>query len=68
MNIATKDRETIDGSRVTFDVREVAALTGLSTDSIYEGARTSEIPGAIRVGRRLLFSRAAIERWLGIDA
>ncbi len=46
------------------DVTEVARALGVSTDTVYEGARTGDVPGALRVGRRLLFSRAAIDRWL----
>jgi excisionase family DNA binding protein len=43
---------------------EVGRFLGLSRNTVYEGAGRGEIPHR-RVGRRLVFSRAAIERWLG---
>ena len=48
----------------TLDVAEVKALTGFARSKVYEGARDGSIPGPLWVGRRLRFSRAAIERWL----
>lgn len=53
-----------ESKRLTMDVAEVSRTIGVSKDSVYEAARTGEIPGSLRVGRRLLFSRAAIERWI----
>ena len=50
--------------KLTFDAREVHELSGLALSTIFEKSRTGEIPGAIRVGRRLLFSRAKIMAWL----
>lgn len=43
---------------------EVGRFLGLSRNTVYEGAGRGEIPHR-RVGRRLVFSRAAIEAWLG---
>lgn len=43
---------------------EVGAFLGLSRNSVYEAAGRGEIPHR-RVGRRLLFSRAALVSWLG---
>lgn len=42
---------------------EVAALMRVSTFLVYEAARKNEIPH-VRLGRRLLFPRAALERFL----
>jgi len=42
---------------------EVAELTGLNVNSIYKGARNGTIP-ALRVGKRWIFPKAAIDRWL----
>ena len=50
--------------RLTLDAREVKALSGLALSTIFEKARTGEIPGTFRVGRRLLFSKARILEWL----
>lgn len=44
---------------------EVGAFLGLSRNSVYEAAGRGEIPHR-RVGRRLLFSRAALVSWLGL--
>lgn len=44
-------------------VPQVAELLGLSTKTVYDHAGAGNIPHR-RVGRRLLFSRRAILRWL----
>ena len=36
----------------------------LPLPTLYERARNGTIPGAIRVGRRLLFAVAKLEHWL----
>jgi len=46
--------------RAVFSVNEVAKILGLSRNSAYEGVRRGEIP-CIRVGKRLLIPRHAIE-------
>lgn len=43
---------------------DVAAALGLSRWRVYQLARRGELPGAVRLGRRLLFKRAVLERWL----
>lgn len=43
--------------------REVAALLGLEEHTVYESAARGELP-ARRVGRRVLFSRHAIDEWM----
>lgn len=49
----------------TLKAGEVAKLLGVGRDTVYEAARKNEIPGAIRLGRRLVFSRARVLAWLG---
>ena len=49
--------------RLTFTVCEVAELLGISRTSAYECVRRGEIP-SITLGRRLVVSRAVIERLL----
>lgn len=44
-------------------VRQVAELLGVHFKTVYDQAGAGAIPHR-RVGRRLLFSRAAIMRWL----
>jgi excisionase family DNA binding protein len=44
-------------------VDEVAAMLGLGRNSVYDGAARGEIPHR-RVGKRLIFSRAALVEWL----
>ena len=43
--------------------RDVAALLGLEDHTVYEGAARGDIPSR-RVGRRVLFSRRAINEWM----
>lgn len=50
--------------KITLSVREVADLLGVSTDCIYMMHRDKQIPGALRVRRRILFHRDVIEAWL----
>ena len=47
--------------------RELASLLGLDRKTVYEGAARGQIP-SLRVGRRVLFPRAAIEAWLSGSA
>jgi excisionase family DNA binding protein len=53
--------------RLTVTVEEAARLLGISRQSAYQAARAGELPGVIRIGRRLLVSRAQIDRMLGIS-
>lgn len=50
-------------ARDAIPAEEVAKLLGISRNSVYSGAGLGEIP-CRRVGRRLIFSRKAIEFWL----
>jgi excisionase family DNA binding protein len=51
------------GERLTLTVPEVAARLGLSRNGAYEAVATGQIP-SIRVGRRVLVPRAALDRML----
>ena len=44
--------------------REVAELLRMPTSTVYELARKGEIPGIIRLGSRLVISRARFEAFL----
>ena len=50
--------------RQTLTVEEAGGLLGISRNSAYEAARRGELP-AIRIGKRLIVPRAALERLLG---
>ena len=52
--------------KMTYTVEEVAKLLGIGRNQAYEGVARNEIP-SIRIGRRLLVPRAALERLLGKD-
>jgi excisionase family DNA binding protein len=54
--------------RATFTADEVAQLLGVARDTVYEAANRNEIPGALRIGRRLVFARATVLAWLGNPA
>ena len=45
-------------------VEEAGRLLGISRNSAYEAARRGELP-AIRIGKRLIVPRAALEKLLG---
>ena len=53
---------------LTITVEEACRLYGIGRTLGYELARRGELPGAIRLGRRLLVSRPALERALGLDS
>ena len=53
--------------RQTLTVVEAARVLGIARNSAYEAARVGLIP-TIRIGRRLLVPRAALERLLAGDA
>ena len=54
-------------SAATISVTEAAAKLGVSRNLAYLLAARGELPGAIRLGRRILVSRAALDRALGVD-
>jgi len=47
---------------LTVDVPTAARLLGISRGGAYELARRGELPGAIRLGQRVVVSRRALER------
>lgn len=49
--------------RLTVTVPEVARLLGISRMTAYAAVRDGTIPN-LRIGRRVLVSRAALDRWL----
>jgi excisionase family DNA binding protein len=47
---------------LTVDVPTAARLLGISRGGAYELARRGELPGAIKLGQRVVVSRRALER------
>jgi excisionase family DNA binding protein len=50
-------------SQATMTVVEAAELLGISRNSAYDAARIGQLP-TIKIGKRILVSRTAIERML----
>ena len=46
-----------------YSVREAAALSGLGAASAYKAVKAGIMPH-IRIGRRILIPRSALEKWL----
>ena len=54
--------------RLVYRVDEVAELLGVGKSTVYDSiAKGDEIPGVLRVGRRILISRAALHAALGLN-
>jgi excisionase family DNA binding protein len=52
---------------LTVSVEEACLLLGLGRTSGYVLAKRGDLPGAIRLGRRIRVSRAMLEQALGIS-
>jgi excisionase family DNA binding protein len=53
---------------LTLTIEEVAAVLGIGRTLAYDLARRDELPvPVLRLGRRLVVSRVALERTLGFD-
>lgn len=52
-----------DSERLTVTVEEAAELLGIGRNSAYAAVDRGELP-SVRIGRRLLIPRAALERML----
>ena len=55
-----------ESKRATLTVEEAAKLLGISRGSAYQAARNGQLPGTLRVGRRILVSKAALHSALGL--
>ena len=53
--------------RLTLTVEETARRLGIGRNQAYEACRKGEIP-SVRIGKRLLVPRAALERMMSADA
>jgi excisionase family DNA binding protein len=59
--------EPSDPPRQTYTVEQAGRILGLSRNSAYQAATAGQIP-VIRIGKRLLVPRAALDRLLGGSA
>ena len=57
-------RTTVMDERKTLTVVEAANILGIGRNTAYELARQGKLPGALRLGRRILVSRQALEAFL----
>ena len=46
--------------RLTVSVEEAGAMLGISRGSAYEAAKRGDLPGVLRIGRRLVVSRSRL--------
>ena len=53
--------------RQTYTVDEAAELLGIGRNGAYEGVKSGEIP-SIRIGKRILVPKVALDRLLARDA
>ena len=53
----------MDLNRRTFTIQEAATVLGLGRSAAYDAARRGDLP-VIRIGHRLLVSRAVLDRLL----
>ena len=51
--------------KLTLSVPEAARVLGIGRNTAYTLAREGKLPGVIDLGRRLVVSRAALEKVLG---
>jgi excisionase family DNA binding protein len=55
------------GTAAVLTVEEAAAMLRISRQSAYQAVRNGEIP-TVKIGRRMLIPRVALERMLNMDA
>ena len=53
--------------RLVYRVEEVAELLDCGRSTIYDAIARDELPGVLRVGRRVLISKAALHGALGLE-
>jgi excisionase family DNA binding protein len=61
------ERGRVHTATLTLSIPDVAKLLGISNNLAYEAAARGEIP-TVKIGRRVLVSRAALDRLLGAEA
>ena len=54
--------------RLVYRVEEAAELLGCGKSTVYDAIARDELPGVLRLGRRILISKAALHAALGLTA
>lgn len=54
------------GRPLLLTVGEMATLIRTTSKGVYVAAERAQLPGVVRIGRRLLFRRADVYAWLGL--
>ena len=60
------EKAVVRQRRETLSVAEAGEILGISRSSAFQAAATGQLP-VIRIGKRLLVSRASLERLLGAE-
>ena len=55
---------TTDKQPVAMSIAEAAEQAGVSTATLYALANQGELPGARRIGKRIVIHRGIFEEWL----
>jgi excisionase family DNA binding protein len=50
--------------RKTYTIGETAQLLGIGRNQAYDAAKRGDLPGVIRIGKRLLVPKVALDRLL----
>ena len=64
MNVIRQNHEVNDMENEVLTAKEASKVLKISLGQVYEGCARREIP-SVRVGRRWLIPRAALDHWLG---
>jgi excisionase family DNA binding protein len=65
---ARKPRPRSAEPPATYTVAQLAALLGVNRGTVYEAIERGQVPGVIRLGRRILIARGHVQEWLGQNA
>ena len=49
--------------KIAYSAKEASEILGVSVGAVYDGIAQHQIP-AVRIGRRILISKAALDKWL----
>ena len=56
----------VEGVPLLLTAADMAALLRTTRKAVYAQSERGQLPGVVRIGRRLLFRRADVHRWLGL--
>jgi hypothetical protein len=61
-------KDVVNEPVLTYATKVVAKKTGLSTDALYDAVRRGDCPiPHLKVGRRIVWPKALVDRALGVD-